>query len=425
MKSFFIALLLTTICGCASKQTLTLIPTPVLYDQSKINPFAHLKSDKKSTYNSIHFATIRAPMEEQGNLTYGNEISDQLHMGRAQVQIGDDSMQWAELEQDSLRSIRTKSIPLSLTTITEVAQLPQPDAAKNKQLPQTLTPEQQKFVDEINTELADALDKEIMLYVHGTKAAFTNAAFIAAEMDHFSGRDFVSIFFSWPSHQNIFSYLVGTDVHRAKDASQSLSMFIEFLATHTTAKRINILSYSAGARTTSKAIYEMAQTTHARNTYKLGSVIYAAADVPIDTFLERLPASSALAEKVVLTVTDDDNVLRAAERFMRGRARAGSTEAEVEEENFIAQTHLTNVEIIDVSLGKSTRGFDITGHRYWYLHPWISSDIIFLLRTDLPASRRGLSPAEIAGVWYLAADYPQKVTTAVDRELKAQWQPKD
>lgn len=409
--------------GCASNKNLSLIPAPVLYNQTNINPFTHLKSDKKTTYNTVHFATLRKPEFAKGNLTYGNGVSNQLHLGRAQVQIGNAAMQWQELERYSLSGDDTKVIPLTLTKVTEIAQLSQ-----TKQTQVDLTLEQRQFIDEINTELDNALDKEIMLYVHGTKAAFKNAAIIAAELDHFAGRDFVSICFSWPSHQNIFSYLIGTDVHRAKDASQSFAMFIEFLATHTKAQRINILSFSAGARTASKAIYEMAQastTQNLRTTYKLGTVIYAAADVPIDVFFERLPASSLLAEKVTITVTDDDNALRAAKRFMRGLDRAGSTDSELAEENFILQSKLANVEIIDVSLGKELRGFDITGHRYWYRHPWISSDMIFLLRTDLPAARRGLSPADVEGVWYLAPDYPERIVTAANRELQGQWQPKD
>lgn len=423
MKLLLIALLVLFTCGCASKKNLTLIPAPVIYTQTSINPFTHLQNDKKTTHNTVHFATLREPEFTKGHLTYSNKVSDQLHLGSAQVQIGSPAMQWAELERASLLSTRTELIPLSLTKITEVAQLPQ-----SKQAQPMLTPEQQKFIAEINTELDNALDKEIMLYVHGTKAAFKNSAIIAAEIDHFSGRDFVSICFSWPSHQNIFSYLTGTDVQRAKDASQSLAQFLEFLAAHTKAERINILSFSAGARTTSKAIYEMAQATPAndvRATYKIGSVIYAAADVPVDVFLERLPASSLIAEKVILTVTDDDNALRAAKRFMHGRARAGSTDAKIAEENFIAQSKLTNIEIIDVSFGKDLRGFDITGHRYWYRHPWISSDMIFLLRTDLPAQQRGLSQADVDGVWYLGPDYPEKIVAAVNRELKEQWQSKD
>jgi hypothetical protein len=51
----------------------------------------------------------------------------------------------------------------------------------------------------------------------------------------------------------------------------------------------------------------------------------------------------------------------------------------------------------------------------------MSSDIMFLMRTDLPPERRGLQPAEIAGLWYLSADYPRRVREAAAAELGDQW----
>ena len=82
---------------------------------------------------------------------------------------------------------------------------------------------------------------------------------------------------------------------------------------------------------------------------------------------------------------------------------------------------MLNVEIIDVSYGQKVRGFNISGHHYWYRHPWMSSDIIFLMRTDLPPHRRGLSPTELEGIWYLSPDYPEKIQKAAEKELKGQW----
>jgi esterase/lipase superfamily enzyme len=150
-------------------------------------------------------------------------------------------------------------------------------------------------------------------------------------------------------------------------------------------------------------------------------VVFAAADVEVDKFLERISAISDLADQVVITISDDDNALKAAKRFMGGTFRAGSSEAEAIEEDFIISHHLSNVEIIDVSLGQKVRGFDITGHHYWYRHPWMSSDIIFLMRTNLPPHRRGLSPAEMEGIWYLSLDYPEKIKMAAEVELEGKW----
>ena len=56
----------------------------------------------------------------------------------------------------------------------------------------------------------------------------------------------------------------------------------------------------------------------------------------------------------------------------------------VREEEFILANNINNFDIIDLLHGKEKRGFNITGHHYWYRHLWASSDIIFLLRTDLP-----------------------------------------
>ena len=67
---------------------------------------------------------------------------------------------------------------------------------------------------------------------------------------------------------------------------------------------------------------------------------------------------------------------------------------------------IENFEIVDLSRGKEARGFDITGHHYWYRNPWASSDIIFLLRTDLPSHRRGLTPSEHRQVYYFGPGYP-------------------
>lgn len=51
----------------------------------------------------------------------------------------------------------------------------------------------------------------------------------------------------------------------------------------------------------------------------------------------------------------------------------------------------------------------------------MSSDIIFLMRTDLPPSRRGLSSSEAEGIWYFSSDYPERIKRAAETELNGQW----
>ncbi len=107
---------------------------------------------------------------------------------------------------------------------------------------------------------------------------------------------------------------------------------------------------------------------------------------------------------------------------MGGSERIGSEHTLRQEQDFVRVNNINNFEIIDLSHGKDKRGFDITGHHYWYRHPWASSDIVFLLRTDLPAHQRGLKPSgNNERVWYLSHDYPERIRRAASKELDGQW----
>ena len=411
------------LAGCASHKTLTLMPTPVIYQNSSIDPFTHLTSAQKSTKTQVFYATNRVPKFSENETGYGNGLDSITHLGKATIRMGDLNSKWDDLHKSSLSGKQTQPIPLTLEKTVELAVMPPNVKWPNN----SLTPELQAFVDLINAELAVDVDKEIMVYVHGAKVDFANSAMLTAEIDYFTGRDFVGLAFAWPSHQNILYYLLGVDVRRALNSSAALQSLLVLLSEHTTAEHINILAYSAGGKVASKALYEIRQTfsdlnsSELKGKFRFGSVVFAAADVSVDVFLERIPAISALANQVVVTVTDDDNALKTAKLVMGGAFRAGSLEAERIEEVFIVSNDLSNVEIIDVSMGQSVRGFDIVGHHYWYRHPWMSSDIIFIMRTDLPPSRRGLSPAELEGIWYLSADYPEKIRKAAEVELEGQW----
>jgi hypothetical protein len=425
MRLFFgILMILLFVIGCTASKPLTLMSTPVIYHNAAVDPFAHLDPEEKTILTSLFYATNRSPQTSPKDLPYGNGISKHLHLGRATIRMGENINDWEDLYLASILSDRPEPLILTLEDTIEMASIdPEGFEPGNG----SLSPSQQSFVDAVNADLAKAKDKEIMIYVHGAKFDFFTSCALTAEIDHFAGRDFVGVAFSWPSHQNILSYVFGIDVHRAWHSTLSLRSLIGLLANHTQVEHINIICYSAGGRVTSKALFEMRQS-HAdltpqalKKKFKLGAVVFVAADIPVESFLDRLPAIGDLAKQVVVTISDADDVLKAASSIMGGGQRVGSKEAEIIEEEFAIIEGLKNFEIVDLSLGQEERGFDIAGHHYWYRHPWASSDIIFLLRTDLPPHRRGLAPADLEGVWYLSPDYPERVRNAAKKELKGQW----
>ena len=419
------SLIVVLAAGCAKAPVYTLMETPAIYHEAAVDPFAHLDPILRGTVVSVFYATNRQPRDSGADgLPYGNAKGSVLNMGIATLRFGDENFSWEDLYAASIAPQRDFPVTISLLDCDQLARLPE---NFRSEFPQVLTAEQQDFAAAIDMQLAVAQDKEIMVYVHGTKVDFLNSLVITTEVDHFAGRDFVGIAFAWPSHQNILNYLLGQDVVRAKDSSQALRALLEFLAAHTTAKHINLLSYSAGGRVASKALCELRSAyptlsrDDLRQTFRLGAVIFAAADVPIETFHQRLPAISDLSQQVVVTVSDHDPALLAAENYMGGGTRIGVESAGLWELELIESQGVANFEVVDLSLRQEGRGFDIIGHHYWYRHPWASSDIILLLRTNAPPYRRGLSPAELEGVFYMSPEYPQKVREAVRRELGDSW----
>jgi len=399
--------------------------TPALYHGGIIDPFVHLQEHKKGTVMQVFYATNRIPHLGQDKFPpYGNRLDKELHLGVSTLRFGDKDFAWDKLYAASVTDKREQAVNLMLEKTEEFGTLAE-DLRFSPQVDLSL--QLQNLADAINTEIDDAEDKEIMVYIHGTKVDFFNSVAMTAELDHFTGRDFVSVAFSWPSHQNILYYLFGPDVSRADDSSKALRLLLEFLASYTRAEQINLLSYSAGGRVLSKALYELRQDYRdlgkgdLQDIFRIGAVVFAAADVPLQTFHQRLPAIGDLAEQVVVTVSDHDPALEAAEKFMGGGHRIGETVAEAKELSQAEQLGLDNFEVIDLSLDQQGRGFDIVGHHYWYRHPWASSDIVLLLRTNLPPHKRGLSTAEFEGIYYMSANYPEDAREATRRALGNIW----
>lgn len=416
------------LASCAAPTQIEMMPTPTLYESKAVDPFTRVPPEQQTTTLDVFYATGRDSIGEGGDTRYGNAVDSQIHFGLATVSFGDEKLDWERLHSASVAVDRAEPVPISLVSVhpisaaTKVLVPNDPDA-------KLLTPGPeyhdglQPFFAAIDEQLAQSRDGTLMIYVHGTKVDFLNAVTLTAELDHYTGRDYVTLAYDWPSHQNIFDYVVGVDKQRAIDASYQFKNTLILLAEHTRATKINILCYSAGCRVTSRALQQLrlenstVDTATLKARYRIGTAVFAAADVEVDRFLDRLNDFAALTDQTVITVSDADNVLDNAQKVMGGAARVGSMAAEPSEKRFITDSRLRNIYIVDVSRHKEVRGFDIGGHHYWYRHPWMSSDILFLLRTDLPPERRALSASEDNGIWYFSPDYPDAVRQAAQREL--------
>lgn len=406
--------------GCGVPQD-SLMVSPIIYDADGIDPLAHLDPSHRTPSEEIFFVTNRArdPGTYDSPLAYGNTPTDTLQFGMARVRFGDD-LTWAELHAASRRPQRDESIKLRLTDVWEYGSVHFADHERVEDP----TDGWAEFLADVNAELAVSRHPEIVIYVHGAKVNFYHACIFSAQLDHFVGRDVVSIAFAWPTHQDIFRYLSGEDIARGRDSVELFESLLRLLARETTAERINVVSWSAGGRVVSKALEDIIQWDDELQSpsgeRRLGAVVFAAPDVPADDFLERLPAIHESAERVIITASDDDIALTQASVFMGGGRRMGTSLAVMPTGEREVLEKLRHVEFVDVSSGRDERGFNIDGHRYWFTHPWTASDLMLAIRTRRAASDRGLTPTDIRNVWQFPPDYPARARAAARSSLGGQ-----
>ena len=401
---------IAVLAGCAVRVE-PLMPTPVLYEVSGHGPLDDIPPEEHWNLRRVYYVTTRTREDNLQKIDYSNTESDEVSIGMCLIGFGTANMTWEDLSRVSRTTQRDDVVPLSIAGIMEVGSyrfdaggaIPDKHGATNW------------LLADINASIESSRDQDILIYVHGAKVNFYNASVFAAQLDHFMGRDMTSVAFSWPTRQNVFAYALGDDKQRAYRSPAALNSFITLLAEKTDARRIHILTWSAGGRLVTSALAQLralhpdetAEQLSAR--YRLGVVYFAAADVPGDEFIEALPAINDLAQRIVVTGSSKDEALQSARLLMGGATRIGQSSVQLSDEQMARVLQAHRLEYINLSRGRQDRGFDITGHRYWFNHPWASSDVVLAIRTDLDPAERGLEQGDMPLSWWMPDDYPQRL----------------
>jgi len=412
---WFLAATFLALTGCAGVRVQPLMPTPVIYTEMGFGPLDHIPEDRRWTPRMVYYATTRERIPDLQRIEYNNNESDLLSMGLALVGFGGSGVTWSDLNRYSQQEERDSVVDLSIAGLVEAGRFdPRPDADTNDETGV-------KWVlAQLNESIESAMDKDLLVYVHGAKVNFYNACAFAAQLDHFMGRAMTSLAFAWPTRQNIVAYGSGGDVRRAYRHAHALTRLLERLADETTARRIHLVAWSAGGRVVTEALAEL-HARHAetypslRERFRIGTVYLAAADVPGDQFLSALPKLDEVAYRIVVTNSDNDDALLLAKRFMGGDTRIGVVRGELTQEEDTIVRAAEHLEVVNVSLGSDDRGFNITGHRYWFDHPWASSDLILAVRSDFDPEERALEKQAYPVLWSIPADYPERLREALSR----------
>ena len=432
IQTSLVLLTLLILVGCQS--TVHLMPTPVVMQSGKHDPFATTPESDRSSEIIIGYATNRLPVGAKKSRFYTRDFDQDIRMGLARVRIGAGGQSWEEIRQLSIEGIEKNESLLSVQNITEEGELKESDSL------QTLPPELQDLFSRFNKAIENSPTGDITIYVHGANNNFYRTASQAAQYRHFTGRQAIVVLYSWPSAESILRY--GTDIRHIIQTVPTFVRFVKLLAKHTTAKKINILAYSAGATLTTKSLAVLGRDTSQsdRKTYKqslrLGSIYFAAPDTDFDEFVDEYRSYQDIVDNVTITInrydsvlgiamaehrSQNENLLNMSTQQRSGKSRLGKPDVDdltKEQASWILeQTNGPNFTVIDID-PKTIPGMAKGSHDYWYQSPWVSTDALLDLNFHALPEDRGLASRKGkfgARIWYFPADYETRVDEALDK----------
>jgi esterase/lipase superfamily enzyme len=401
------------LAGCATSAR-QLMPTPVLYQLPGGQPvFDPAKEIRRSPDLDLLFITDRAPMtaaeaEIKGPLPYGQGRARHIAFGSAQVRVVP-GLDWADLKEQSQLAARTREVNLELGPVRELGVFPEEPyqvhpieggllMRDRAELDRHLDVKH-RLQGEVQRRLAKAPKKEVMLFVHGFNETFETAAFTAAELCHFLGREHVCAFFTWPASSTgnfLISYTTTTE--SADYAVEHLKKSIRVLATTPGVEGLQLLAHSRGTALTLRAVRELvlesiAAGKEAADLYKIDNLVLLSPDIDIDIAAQqitgymsdpdlvtvwpeaRLPRS--IKGRLTIYASPEDRALLVSRILFRSRNRVGQLRPEdIPEKSQRYIEKLGRLDLISYE-GKRT---DLFGHSYFTTNPQVSSDLIQLVR---------------------------------------------
>jgi esterase/lipase superfamily enzyme len=433
IRSGLILLSLLFLAGC--QPAVYMMPTPVVMQSGKHDPFATTPEKERSSAITVGYATNRLPIGAKKSRFYGRDFDEDIRMGLAEVQIGAGDQSWEEIYELSLKGSQLKTD--SLLTLQHTAE----EGVLEKDISlDTLTPDLRELFERFNAAIEKSATRDITIYVHGANNNFYRTASQAAQYRHFTGRHAIVVLFSWPSAESILRY--GTDVRHIMQTVPTFVRFVKLLAKHTTARNINILSYSAGATLTTKSLAVLGRdaTQTDRDSYRqslrLGSIYFAAPDTDFDDFIDEYRSYQDIVKNVTITINQYDSVLGLAREEHRSKIDSGFGDSQHRRSNksrlgkpdlddlteeqaswILSQTRKPNFVVIGID-PTTIPGMSKGSHDYWYQSPWVSTDALLDLNFHASPENRGLAYTEgekKARIWYFPADYETRVDEALDR----------
>ncbi|MEM7194677.1 MAG: alpha/beta hydrolase [Pseudomonadota bacterium] len=165
------------------------------------------------------------------------------------------------------------------------------------------------------TELAQTIesdtDRDLLVFMHGYNVSFDEAVLRAGQIAY--DLDFAGtvVLFSWPSKGSLLGYF--SDESNSIASARYLFDFLAILDNGPW-RRVHVIAHSMGNRVLLSAL-----SGNPSDTLKLGQIIFAAADVYVQTFNAEFPKLGSVGLSKTSYVSDNDRALFASSLLHSGQ----------------------------------------------------------------------------------------------------------
>lgn len=420
-RVLFILLSLLVLVGCQKPMVL-----PSIFEAGVIEPFDGSTDTDHPNRIDLFYATDRkAATNKDPSIRYTRERSNQLTVGRARLQFGDDN-DWPRIIAATQNLPNAKRFVPDLLGIRPIGPLQTRQTKLGRPAPglAPATPAAADFIAALNDSLSQSPGKAITLYFHGYNNSFKESAQVAAEYDLYTGGLGPFILYSWPSYDSLLEY--SHDRDSVRFTSSNARRLIAFLAERINAGKLNadqihLVAHSSGAEIVGTVLRELALqsgqlTPNERlEHWRIGSVILIAPDISVDVARTRLIQEdiAGMFDELVIYGSTSDRPLQWASAVLYRTSRVGSIgEADLTEDD--RQMLRSNAKICFVTVDRhATQG--LINHVHHRNAPAVASDIILALRTRLSPAERGLARDDDDLFWSFPKDHNQRATDAAKR----------
>jgi esterase/lipase superfamily enzyme len=226
------------------------------------------------------------------------------------------------------------------------------------------------FAAEASKLLEGAEKREILIFIHGFRSSFANAARRAAQVAADSEFPGAIALYSWPSEDSTARYTF--DANNVEYTQPHFRRFVDLLQNRFPDARLHFMAHSMGSR-----LLRWTLEQRPANAPELGEAVFAAADVDRQSFQNSVANFAGKASRVTLYASQYDRALRAS-KTLNGYPRAGDPA------DGILVTE--GLDTIDAS--------SVTHHLFSLNHGYIGdsrdlvNDLYYLIAQGQPAGKR-------------------------------------